>query len=356
VPLDSAFYEARATDWEFAEAIARGDSIVLVKGARQVGKTSLLARGLQQAREAGLRVVLTDLERLNARSLETSDTLLLTLAEEIAEQLDLDADLTETWSPHRSPNLNFTRFLRREVLGRVGSGELASWRVGEVPEPANSPTRQLTNSPGLVWALDEVDRLFTRDYGSEVFGLFRSWHNERALDPAGPWSHLTLAIAYATEAHLFISDLNNSPFNVGTRLTLEDFTEAQLADLNRRYGSPLGDPGAVRRFYQLLGGHPYLVRRALHEFAKRAPGMEAFEAQAAREEGIFGDHLRRLLSQLQRDADLCEAVRRILAGQPCPAVEGFYRLRSAGVLVGESAGDARLRCRLYADYLAQRLG
>src|SRR5262245_12044597 len=53
VPLDSPFYVARKTDEEFYKAIARRDSIVLVKGARQVGKTSLLARGLQRARESG---------------------------------------------------------------------------------------------------------------------------------------------------------------------------------------------------------------------------------------------------------------------------------------------------------------
>jgi hypothetical protein len=64
--------------------------------------------------------------------------------------------------------------------------------------------------------------LFSHKYASDIFSLFRSWHNLRALDPYGPWCRLTIAIAYATEAHLFISDLNQSPFNVGTRLTLED--------------------------------------------------------------------------------------------------------------------------------------
>jgi len=83
--------------------------------------------------------------------------------------------------------------------------------------------------------LDEVDRLITCGFGSEVFGLFRSWHNERSLDPSGPWERLTMAIAYATEAHLFITDVNQSPFNVGTRLTVEDFTLSQVADLNERY-------------------------------------------------------------------------------------------------------------------------
>ena len=49
MPLDSQFYVVRPADDEFLTAITRGDSIVLVKGARQMGKTSLLARGLQQA-------------------------------------------------------------------------------------------------------------------------------------------------------------------------------------------------------------------------------------------------------------------------------------------------------------------
>jgi hypothetical protein len=298
-----------------------------------VGKTSLLARGLQRARQAGLRVALTDLERLNAHSLASADTLLLMLAHLLAEQLELDVDLTEAWAPHYDPNTNFTRFLRRAVL-----------------DEASGP---------LVWAMDEVDRLFARDYASEVFGLFRSFHNERALDPAGPWSRLTLAMAYATEAYLFISDLNQSPFNVGTRLALEDFTLEQVADLNRRHGAPLRDREEVARFFALVGGHPYLVRRGLHALATHACELEAL-SEAAGAEGTFGDHLRRLLSGLQRDAGLCEAVRAVLAGQPCPTADSFYRLRSAGVVVGvrpEGARtEARLRCQICAAYLAERLG
>src|SRR5262245_48524188 len=65
-PLESKFYIVRPTDDKFRAAIARQDSIVLVKGARQVGKTSLLARALQKAREGGARIVLTDLQNLSA--------------------------------------------------------------------------------------------------------------------------------------------------------------------------------------------------------------------------------------------------------------------------------------------------
>jgi hypothetical protein len=212
-----------------------------------------------------------------------------------------------------------------------------------------------------VWGLDEVDRLFTTSFGGEVFGLFRSWHNARSLDPSGPWNRLTLAIAYATEAHLFITDLNQSPFNVGTRLALDDFTVEEVAELDRRYGRPLDDPARVRRFYGLVGGHPYLVREGLHEMAARGMDLESLERLADHDDGPFGDHLRRLALSLAHGdaatgAPLADAMREVLAGRPCPTAESFYRLRSAGVVAGDSAGDARPRCRLYAAYLGRRLG
>lgn len=329
VPLDSKFYVVRPTDDEFRSAIARQDSIVLVKGARQMGKTSLLARGLQQAREAGAKVVLTDFQTLSASDLTSADALYQTFAETLADQLDLDADPLETWNAVRGPSTNLERFLRRDVLGAI--------------------------SGPVVWGLDEVDRLFSVPFGSEVFGLFRSWHNKRALDPAGPWSRLTLAIAYATEAHLFITDLNQSPFNVGTRLALDDFDLSHVGDLNGRYGLPLAGAEEVARFHALLGGQPYLTRRGLDEMSARSLDLVAFEAEADRDEGLFGDHLRRILLGLSHEGELAGAARAILAGQPCPTSEAFYRLRSAGVLSGGSAGEARFRCRLYGTYLERHL-
>jgi hypothetical protein len=302
---------------------------VLIKGARQMGKTSLLARGLQLARAAGAHVVTTDFQKLNSSNLETIEALFITLGEFIADQLGLDVYPDEVWKPRRAPSINFERYMRREVLEKI-------------------------NAP-LVWGLDEVDRLFTCPFASEVFGLFRTWHNERAVDPMAPWGQLTLAIVYATEAHLFITDQNQSPFNVGTRLELKDFSLEQVGELNARYNLPLKGVEELARFFQLLSGHPYLVRRGLHEMVTEQMGYDAFEAQADRDEGPYGDHLRRILVLLARDPALCEVVRGVLRGEPCPTIEDFYRLRSAGVMAGDSAQDVRPRCQLYATYLKRHL-
>jgi len=329
VPLDSKFYVVRPADYEFRSAIVRRDSIVLVRGARQMGKTSLLARGLQQARGQGVRVVLTDFQELNASDFVSLEKFYLALGDSLADQLELDVSPGQAWEGHRSPNTNFDRYLRREVLGKVDAQ--------------------------VVWGLDEVDRLFTCNFGGEVFGMFRSWHNKRALDPHGPWARLTLAIAYATEAHLFITDLNQSPFNVGTRLTLEDFQADQVADLNRRYGSPLQNQEQLARFADLVNGQPFLVRRGLHELATQDISFDAFATQADRDEGLFGDHLRRILVSLVKDRTLLEVMRGVLQGHRQPDSESFYRLRSAGVMAGDSAADARLRCQVYANYLKRHL-
>ncbi len=329
VPLDSEFYVPRPADGELRAAITKRDSIVLIKGARQMGKTSLLARGLQFAREQGMRAASTDLQKFNSENFSNLTRLYQAMGESIADQLELNAIPAQGWEERRGPNANFERFLRREVLARL-----------QAP---------------LVWGLDEVDRLFVTPFGNEVFGLIRSWHNERALDPYGPWANLTIAIAYATEAHLFITDINQSPFNVGTRLTLEDFTPLQIAELNRRYQNPIKSQEDLNRFHRLIGGHPYLVRRGLHELATRKMPFDAFEEQAARDEAFYGDHLRRMLVLLVKDPALCEVMRGVLNSQPCPTPESFERLRSAGLVIGHSPDDARPRCRLYAIYLRRHL-
>lgn len=326
IPLGSPYYLEREADTTFATAIARCDSIVLVKGARQIGKTSLLARGLQQARDGGSQVVLTDLQKLDPAQMESPAHLFETFAEMLADQLGLEPQRSEYWNPERGWNVNFERFLRRHVL---------------------------TSVPHLVWGLDEIDRLFDYSYKQVVFGLFRSWHNERSLNPDGPWGRLTLAIAYATEAHLFITDLNQSPFNVGTRLGLEDFTVAEVAELNRRFGTPVA-PGELNQLTELVGGHPYLVRRALQTLKAGGIDLAQLSQRDTQEEGPFGDHLRRLLRSLTRDTVLCQAIQAVLRGEPCPTSESFYRLRSAGVLTGTTA-DPKLRCGLYHDYLERRL-
>jgi DNA-binding transcriptional activator of the SARP family len=329
VPVSSPYYVARPADGIFHAAIARRDSVILVKGPRQIGKTSLLARGLVQARKAGSRVVLTHLQKMSEADFQSLDRFFFVIAQSLAAQLDLDIPTADTWTSPLSPPANFERFIRRQVLER-------------------------TAAP-VVWAIDEADRLFPFSYRDDMFALFRSWHNERALDPGGPWERMTLALAYATEAHLFIANLHQSPFNVGTRVTLEDLSLEQVEELNHRYGNPLRTSGEVSRLFELVGGHPYLVRLSLYEMQTRGISISDVELAAERTNSFFSDHLDRMALALSQDGDMTAAVRRLLVNEPPSEQATFFRLRAAGVVLGDSPSESRFRCRLYKQFLARQL-
>jgi hypothetical protein len=325
---DSPYYIRRAEDEEFERAVARRAGLILVKGARQMGKSSLLARGLEYARRAGARVVLTDLQTLGTGDLTSAEALFKAIGRDVGQQLGLRSSITTDWMDEDSPNTNFSRYVQRAVLAAV-------------------------DGP-LVWALDEVDRLLGRPYASDVFGLFRAWYNRRALDPVASWGRLTMAIAYATEAHLFISDANQSPFNVGIRLALDDFTPAEVAMLDERYGRALGADQARARLMAMVGGHPYLLQCAFRELARGMP-LERLEQVAPLESGPLGDHLRRMFVVLERSPALISIVRDLLDGVPCQDRDAFFRLRSAGILKGDTTDTAMPRCAVYATYLRTQL-
>jgi len=328
VPLSSALYIERESDPLFLDAVSRRESVVLAKGSRQIGKTSLLARAMAHARSVGMTVLTTDLQKINLSQLETIEGFYRACAEMMVEQLEIESASIATIGTKAGPNIDFERFLRREVLS--------------------------SRENHVFWALDEVDRLAAYDYRSEVFGLFRSWHNDRALRPDAPWIRLTLGVAYATEARLLISDLNQSPFNVGVTVTLQPFHRDEIAELNRRYGAPLHTDAELDRFYALFGGAPYLVRRGLYELVTAGETIQQLAERLFGDQTPFYDHLRRMADGLEEDPALLECVRAVLRGDSPPDQKSFLRLRSAGVVTGDTPRTAVINCALYRDFLQER--
>jgi hypothetical protein len=328
VPVNSAFYIARAADYHVQCGLVRQDSIILIKGPRQTGKSSLLARTVQGARRRGSEIILTDLETFAAEDMGSMDDFCRRSASLIAAQLDIDAAPEEDWRPMLAPGMNLERYLLRVVLTRV--------------------------SAPVLWAVDDVDRLFHCPFGPDVFALLRSWHEKRSFEPQRPWGRLTVALACATEAHLYIDNLDQSPFNVGTRVEVEDFGPEQVAELNDRHGRPLSTGAELDRFQALFGGHPYLVRLGLRTLAGDQIPLSRLEELAASLTGPFSGHLLRIADRIERAPELRTALQSVLAGGGCPERE-FLRLRSAGVLSGTSGVSARMRCGLYRSFLARSL-
>jgi len=328
ISADSPFYVEREVDAECLRAVEQGESIVLIKGPRQVGKTSLLGRAVKHASDLSLRIASTDFQKLSSSQLSSEIDFYRLLAATLARQFKFSYDFSNEWLDVFGPNMNMDHFLR---------------------------TLLESFDDRLVWFMDEADKLFGVPFASDFFGLVRSWHNSRATEPGGPWKRFTVVISYATEAHLFIQDLNQSPFNVGRQFLLQPFTFDQVADLNRRYGSPLSSADEVQRLYDLIGGQPFLVRRALDVLARKTMSFTELLAAAERDDGPFGDHLKRILISVSQLPAVLEAMKSSFQSPNLPETDGIQRLLASGVVRQTGDRKVEIASDLYRRYLQSHL-
>jgi hypothetical protein len=327
IPLHSPFYVRRQADTEIQRQVELTGTTSVVKGPRQIGKSSLLVRALAQARSKGHKTCFLDFQMIDATQAATLDTLLKHLARKMAREFRTTLKPDDQWDSNLGPIDNLTIFLEDAILSD-------------------------TEHPVLL-VLDEADQVFGFPYRDDFFSCLRAWHNNRATN--GLWANLSLIVSHSTEPYLWIKDLNRSPFNVGFVIRLEDFTLNQLGDLNRAYETPLKTEADVKAIYDLVGGHPYLIRQALYILQNRNCPLSELRRTAVSDTGPFGDHLRRWVWHLQNNKELKEELRQVFQQGTCQDEMSFQRLRAAGLIVGDSRNTSQIRCRLYHEYFSNHL-
>lgn len=325
--LSDAFYIERQSDADLLAEIRRPGHTMTITGPRQVGKTSLLVRGVQAARQMyGAQVVYLDLQSMSQESLHTQPHFYQEFAYALADELALDpVEVERVWQTPLADGRKLTRLLERAILPAL-------------------------DAP-LLLVLDEVDRLLPTGYHADFFGLLRSWHNLRARN--GRWETFSLLMAISTEPYLLINDMQQSPFNVGLMVYLQDFTELQVRELNGRYQTPIPEAD-IPALYHLLNGHPYLTRVALYTLAKDSLTLADLLATAVTEAGPFISHLRTQHRLVTTDAVLVAAMKQVLTHNTCADDLARYRLLKAG-LIKQVGTAVACRCDLYRQYFAQTL-
>jgi len=199
--------------------------------------------------------------------------------------------------------------------------------------------------------LDEVERMFASPFRSDFFSMLRSWHNRRAH--GGDWTRLNLALVTSTEPYQLIADLNQSPFNVGMVIELSDFSPEQVAELSGRHGKPIGAK-ELSRLTELLGGHPYLTRKALFLLGSKRITFKDLLANACEDNGPFGDHLRNYLFRMSDFPELKSGLMSAIKNQRITDEHVFFRLRGAG-LVRRVGNEELPRNPLDAEDFGKRL-
>jgi hypothetical protein len=324
---DSPLYIERDYDRRMRQLTVQGGNTIIIEGARQMGKSSLVARALAHARVQQCTVIDFDFQELDERDFRSLGPLLRRLADTICERLRLGITPVEIWKGPLGAKDKLTTFIQDAVLQGV-----------RMP---------------VVIVMDEVDRVFGRSYQDDFFALLRAWHNRRARDPL--WKKLNLVLAYSTDPRQAIKDVGQSPFNVGSKMRLSDFTLEEVWELNRRYQSPLKRKDQIQSLMDIIGGHPYLAQQAFSALASQTQALPAILNIDNAGSRPFADHLEHYRGRLLARPELQRAMRQVLRFGNCPTLDGFLQLRALGLVTGNDHRATIPKCRLYAAYFQRVL-
>jgi len=327
--VDDPWYLPRPSDQLALAVIRQPGQTVTIKGPRQMGKSSLLMRTVKAGLDAGKKIALLDFQLLDDKTKADGEVFFRRFAASIAEQFELPDSVDEDWDSGFANPQNCTRYVERRIL-----------------QPLGGP---------CALAIDETDSIFRSTFSPDFFAMLRSWHGLRAHPTRRSWKNLDIVLSTSTEPQFFIDRPHESPFNVGVVLPLEDFLPDQVARLNALHPRPLRDAD-VERLLALIGGHPYLTRKALYMVASHTPTITIDDlfAQATSDIGPFGDHLRYYLLRLQGKPELLAALHQAIGGRAAGNELLIYRLEGAG-LIRRQGNKVLPRCELYARYFGERL-
>jgi AAA domain-containing protein/TIR domain-containing protein len=303
IEASDPFYIRRGADDRVAEIAdsPMGETLV-IKGPRQMGKTSLLNAYIDECLKKRKRCIFIDFQSYTNSDLDNYIALLGRLAVDFLRCLEIGDDLRV---PTFASQQDFRFFVEDRIVRPVGGP--------------------------LVFAFDEVDRVLGRYYQQDFFSLLRVWHNYRSK-PSSVWRQVDLALVISTEPYLLIDTPDSSPFNVAISLELGPFLRGDLDVLNSQYGSDLSVL-ELDSLFDLLGGHPYLTRLALYRLVVDKMLFSQLLEDAAEPDGPFGEHLRSMLLRLQEHGtSLLTSLRQAIVSKPGPNEEAYFRLRGAGLV------------------------
>ncbi len=237
VPPGSPSYVERSADRELYESLLAGE-YCYVLNSRQMGKSSLAVRTVAKLNEAGVRTAFVDLTKIGSSSV-TEEQWYIGFLAELGRGLGLRKEAALFVKDHTSlpPGQRLLTFFQ-DVVARLG-------------DP-------------VVVMIDEVDAVRSLTFSTDgFFAGLRQLHNGRASDPE--LRNLTLCLLGAALPMDLIRDVRVTPFNIGRRIELRDFTLLEAAPFGAALGS--GGEEKLARVLRWTGGHPFLTQVLCAELA-----------------------------------------------------------------------------------------
>ncbi|MCP2732514.1 AAA-like domain-containing protein, partial [Limnofasciculus baicalensis] len=327
VPLDSAFYIERSSiENRCYNTITQPGGLIRIHSPRQMGKTSLMARILHQAREEGYRTVTLSFQLAGSNIFTNLDRFLQWFCASVGKSLGLPNRLVDYWDDIIGGNSSATDYFENYLLAEI-------------------------NSP-VVLAIDEFDCLCQyQEIASDFLGLLRNWYEKAKYGNSlsDVWQKLRLVVVHSSTTNIS-QNINLSPFNIGLSIELPEFTPEEIQDLANRHGLNW-DNDKVEKLMSLVGGYPYLVQKALYHIAHQDVTLEELMPKSASKGRVYGEHLHQQLLNLQLYPELLAALDRVVSSTTPVELNRIpaLKLRSMG-LVRLMGGNVVPSCDLYRQY------
>jgi WD40 repeat protein len=151
----------------------------------------------------------------------------------------------------------------------------------------------------VVLFLDEIDVAQSLPFSAnEFFAAIRHCYTRRAEDPE--FERLSFCLAGVATPSDLIDDPLTTPFNIGTRIELTDFEEAEATRLAEGLGRPDDEAAAlIHRVLHWTSGHPYLTQRMCQAVQADEGVRTAADVDKLCEELFFSERAREQEPNLQ---------------------------------------------------------
>lgn len=233
VQAGSGVYISREADAELLDLCRRG-VFAYVLTPRQLGKSSLMVHTAQQLRDEDVRAAIVDLTQIGVQV--TPEQWYLGLILTIADSLMLETDLIEWWEQNSGLGMTqkLTHFFQKVLLAET--------------------------SNQVVIFIDEVDSTISAPFADDFYVAIRYLYNARVQAPEfRRLSFVMLGVATPSD---LVKDSTRTPFNIGERVDLTDFTFDEALPLAEGLGP---SPTRAREVFSWVmnwtSGHPYLTQR-----------------------------------------------------------------------------------------------
>ena len=265
VQAGSGVYVPRRADGELL-ALCREGTFAYVLTARQMGKSSLMVRTARRLADDGVVTAIVDLQG-SGKLVSVEQwylNFLVSLEEALEEQdVELETNVRRWWQQNGDlgPSKRFSLFVEKVLLAEVRER--------------------------IVIFVDEIDTTLGLAFTDDFFVAIRYFFVSRATKPVFERLSFVL-IGVATPGDL-IRDRQRTPFNVGQRVEVTDFTPVEAEPLAVGLGlSALAADQVMAWVMNWTGGHPYLTQQLCRALAERAAQDERLQGASWTAVGIAG--------------------------------------------------------------------